>query len=37
MQIEEFPQAKEAKEVKDQDQNNVALFFDFRHQVYHPL
>jgi hypothetical protein len=33
--IEEFPQAKEATDIKVQDQNNVDLFF--QHQEYHPL
>jgi hypothetical protein len=32
--IKEFPQAKDAMDVKVQDQNNVELLFC--HQVYHP-
>jgi hypothetical protein len=35
VEIEEFPQAKEATDVKVQDQKNVDLLF--RHQGYHPL
>jgi hypothetical protein len=30
VEIEKFSQAKEAKDVKVQDQNNVAYFFDIR-------
>jgi hypothetical protein len=35
MEIEELDLAKEATDVKVQDQNNVDLFF--RHQGHHPL
>jgi hypothetical protein len=35
VEIEEFPPAKEATNVKVQDQNNVDLLFG--HQVYDPL
>jgi hypothetical protein len=35
VEIEEFPQAKEATDVEVQGQNNVDLLF--RHQGYHPL
>jgi hypothetical protein len=35
VEMKEFPQAKEATDVKVQDQNNVDLLF--QHQWYHPL
>jgi hypothetical protein len=35
VQIEVFPQAKEAMDVKVLDQNNVELLF--QHQMYHSL
>jgi hypothetical protein len=35
VEIEEFTQAKQATDVKDQDQNNVHMLF--RHQECHPL